>query len=198
MIRVDLYKVGQTVCRSYLSTLYRVEVIGKENIPSDKGVLLCCNHIHLLDPPLLGSYLERPIHYMAKAELFKIPVLNYLIKKFHAFPVRRGMSDKQALREGIKVLKDNNVLGIFPEGTRSKTGELGKGLAGVGFFALKTDALVVPSAIIGPYKPFGTVKVVYGKPLDFKALREEKVSSETATNYIMDAIGDLIKEHKNS
>ncbi len=198
MIRVDLYKVGQTVCRSYLSTLYKVEVIGKENIPSDKGVLLCCNHIHLLDPPLLGSYLERPIHYMAKAELFKIPVLNYLIKKFHAFPVRRGMSDKQALREGIKVLKDNNVLGIFPEGTRSKTGELGKGLAGVGFFALKTDALVVPSAIIGPYKPFGTVKVVYGKPLDFKALREEKVSSETATNYIMDAIGDLIKEHKNS
>ncbi|OIJ16292.1 1-acyl-sn-glycerol-3-phosphate acyltransferase [Anaerobacillus arseniciselenatis] len=197
-MRVDLYKVGQTVCRSYLSTLYKVEVIGKENIPSDKGVLLCCNHIHLLDPPLLGSYLERPIHYMAKAELFKIPVLNYLIKKFHAFPVRRGMSDKQALREGIKVLKDNNVLGIFPEGTRSKTGELGKGLAGVGFFALKTDALVVPSAIIGPYKPFGTVKVVYGKPLDFKALREEKVSSETATNYIMDAIGDLIKEHKNS
>ncbi|WP_211274579.1 lysophospholipid acyltransferase family protein [Anaerobacillus arseniciselenatis] len=195
---MDLYKVGQTVCRSYLSTLYKVEVIGKENIPSDKGVLLCCNHIHLLDPPLLGSYLERPIHYMAKAELFKIPVLNYLIKKFHAFPVRRGMSDKQALREGIKVLKDNNVLGIFPEGTRSKTGELGKGLAGVGFFALKTDALVVPSAIIGPYKPFGTVKVVYGKPLDFKALREEKVSSETATNYIMDAIGDLIKEHKNS
>ncbi len=195
---VDLYKIGQSVCRSYLSTVYKVEVIGKENISNDKGVLLCCNHIHLLDPPLLGSYIDRPIHYMAKAELFKIPVLNYFIRKFHAFPIRRGMSDKQALREGLKVLKENNVLGIFPEGTRSKTGDLGKGLAGVGFFALKTNALVVPSAIIGPYKPFGTVKLVYGKPLDFKALREEKVSSENATNYIMDAIAELIKEHKNS
>lgn len=197
MISLDLYKIGQSVCRSYLSTLYKVEVIGKENIPKDKGVLLCCNHIHLLDPPLLGSYIDRPIHYMAKAELFKIPVLNSLITKFHAFPVRRGMSDKQALRQGLKILKENHILGIFPEGTRSKTGELGQGLAGVGFFALKTDAAVVPSAIIGPYKPFGSLKVVYGNPLNFERLREEKASSEYATNYIMDSIRELIKEHKN-
>lgn len=193
---MNLYTTGQALCRGYLSTLYKVEVIGKENIPKDSGVLLCCNHIHLMDPPFLGSYIDRPIHYMAKAELFETPILKTLISKLNAFPVRRGMSDKQALRQGLKILNENKILGIFPEGTRSKSGELQQGLAGVGFFALKTNAEVVPSAIIGPYKLFQPLKIVYGKPLNFAELRERKASSEEATNYIMDAIGTLIKEHK--
>ncbi len=193
---MNLYTLGQTLCRAYLSTFYKVEIVGEENIPKDKGVLLCCNHIHALDPPFLGSYIERPIHYMAKAELFETPILKSIIPKLNAFPIRRGMSDKQALRQGLKILKENKVLGIFPEGTRSKNGELQAGLAGVGFFALKTDAEVVPSAIIGPYKMFKPLKVVYGKPLNFDSLRENKASSEEATNYIMEAIAELLKEHE--
>lgn len=195
---MDLYSVGRSVFHIYLSTLYKVKIIGKENIPKDKGVLLCCNHIHLLDPTLLGSFIDRPIYFMAKAELFEMPVLKWIIPRLHAFPVKRGMSDKQALRQGIKIIKENNILGIFPEGTRSRSGKLQKGLAGVGFFALKTNAKVVPCAIIGPYNIFSTLKVVYGKPLDFEKLREEKVSSEEATNYIMDAIGVLINEYENN
>lgn len=195
---MNLYSIGKAVCRTYLSSIYKVKVIGKENIPKDEGVLLCSNHIHHLDPPLLGSFIDRPINYMAKAELFEAPILKWIIPKLHAFPVRRGMSDKQALRQGLKILKEKKVLGIFPEGTRSETGELQKGLAGVGFFALKTDAEVVPSAIIGPYKPFGTIRVVYGKPLNFAKLREEKISSEDATTHIMEAIGKLIDEHRNN
>lgn len=193
---MNLYTIGKAVSRGYLSTFYKVEVIGKENIPQDKGILLCCNHIHLMDPPFLGSFIERPIHYMAKAELFETPILKTIIPRLNAFPVRRGMSDKQALRQGLKILKENEILGIFPEGTRSKTGELQKGLGGVGFFALKTEATVIPSAIIGPYKLFQPLKVVYGKPLNFDELREAKVSSEEATNYIMEAIAELIKEHQ--
>lgn len=193
---VNLYSIGQAVCRAYLSTMYKVEIIGAENIPKDKGVLLCCNHIHLLDPLFLGSYIDRPVHYMAKAELFETPVLKWLIPKLHAFPVRRGMSDKQALRQGLKLLKDEKILGIFPEGTRSENGELQKGLAGVGFFALKTEAEVVPSAIVGPYKLFKPLKVIYGKPIDFRKLKEEKASSEQATGVIMEAIQALIDEHK--
>ncbi|WP_421721799.1 lysophospholipid acyltransferase family protein [Anaerobacillus alkaliphilus] len=193
---MNLYTIGQALCRAYLSTLYKVEVVGKENIPKDKGVLLCCNHIHAMDPPFLGSYIERPIHYMAKAELFETPILKSLIPKLNAFPIRRGMSDKQALRQGLKILKEDKVLGIFPEGTRSQTGELQEGLAGVGFFALKTEAEVVPSAIIGPYKPFKPLKVVYGKPLNFNELRESRASSEEATKYIMEEIAQLIREHE--
>lgn len=192
---MNLYSAGQALCRSYLSAFYDVKIIGKDNIPKDEGVLLCCNHIHLMDPPFLGSFIDRPVHYMAKAELFETPILKTLLPKLNAFPVKRGASDKQALRQGLKILKDKNVLGIFPEGTRSETGEIQKGLAGVGFFALKTDAKVVPSAIIGPYKLFQPLKVVYGKPLDFSDLKESKVSSEEATNYIMEAIAELIREH---
>ena len=89
----------------------------------------------------------------------------------NAYPVKRGMSDREAFRNTLKILKSGKVVGMFPEGTRSKTGELGKGLAGAGFFALKGgDAVVVPCAIIGPYKAFRRLKVVYGKPLDLTTL----------------------------
>ena len=106
------------------------------------------------------------------------------------------MSDKKAIRTGLTLIKEGKVLGLFPEGTRSKTGEIGKGLAGAGFFALRTDAAVVPCAVIGPYKPFRRVKVVYGKPIDFTEYRKQKVSAEEATEIIMNEIGRLISEYK--
>ncbi|WP_143521732.1 lysophospholipid acyltransferase family protein, partial [Pseudomonas sp. 2995-3] len=76
--------------------------------------------------------------FMAKAELFETPILKSIIPRLGAFPIRRGMSDRQALRTGLSLLKEGKMVGIFPEGTRSKTKELGKGLAGVGFFALRS------------------------------------------------------------
>jgi 1-acyl-sn-glycerol-3-phosphate acyltransferase len=133
---------------------------------------------------------------MAKEELFSVPVLGKIVGRLHAFPVKRGMSDREALRKGLGVLKDGNVLGLFPEGTRSKTGELGKGLAGAGFFALRTNAAVVPCAIIGPYKKFSRLKVVYGKPIDLSDLRKNKGTAEQATELIMDEIRKLINEYK--
>ncbi|MCD8502667.1 MAG: 1-acyl-sn-glycerol-3-phosphate acyltransferase [Bacillaceae bacterium] len=193
---MNLYKTGVVLCKWYLSSLYKVEVIGQEHFPKENGVLLCSNHINVLDPPLVGAYLKRPVHFMAKAELFETPILKWLVPRLNAFPVRRGMSDKQALRQGLKIIKEKKVLGIFPEGTRSKAGELQKGLAGAGFFALKTEAEVVPVAIIGPYKKFRKLKIIYGKPMDFNKLREEKASAEEATQVIMDAIQALMDEHK--
>ena len=192
---MDLYTFGQKACGTVLRTLYKPKIIGAENIPETGSVLLCCNHIHNFDPPLLGSFIDRKIHYMAKAELFNIPLLKTVLPKVGAFPVKRGMSDKQAMRMALSILKEGNVLGLFPEGTRSKTGELGKGLTGAGFFALRTDAVVIPSAIIGPYKTFHPLKVVYGAPLDFTEMRADKKSAEEATAYIMDGIRSLIEQH---
>lgn len=194
---MNLYKFGRMVSSGYLQTFYRLEVIGVENFPKNEGVLLCSNHISNLDPPLVGVTSPRPIHFMAKAELFEIPVLKKILPKIQAFPVKRGMSDKQALRNGLSLLKDKKVLGLFPEGTRSKTGEIGKGLAGAGFFALKTDAKVVPCAIIGPYKPFKTLKVVYGEPIHMDELRENKASAKEATDLIMNTIQELVKKYKD-
>ncbi|MGM9925994.1 MAG: lysophospholipid acyltransferase family protein [Bacillus sp. (in: firmicutes)] len=195
---MNLYTFAKHIVYAILKPLYRFEVIGKENFPKEGGVLLCSNHIENLDPPVVGINAPRPVHFMAKEELFSVPVLKNLLPGLNAFPVKRGMSDREALRKGLGLLKEGKVLGLFPEGTRSKTGELGKGMAGAGFFALRTEAAVVPCAIIGPYKMFRRLKVVYGKPIDFSRYAEEgkRLNAEQATEIIMHEIAELIKQYK--
>jgi 1-acyl-sn-glycerol-3-phosphate acyltransferase len=196
LVQVNLYSIGKAICSGLLKPIYRPQVIGTENIPTTGGVLICSNHIDNLDPPIVGISSPRNIHFMAKEELFRIPILKGILPRVNAFPVKRGMSDKQALRTGLKLLKDGHALGLFPEGTRSKTGEIGKGLAGAGFFALRTDAKVVPCAIIGPYKPFKPIKVVFGKPINIEEFRERKASAEETTELIMNSIGQLKEKYK--
>ncbi len=193
---MNLYPFGKQVVKTILTPLYRIKTIGKENFPMDGGVLICANHIDNLDPPVVGLTCPRDIHFMAKEELFHAPILKQLLPTINVFPVKRGLSDKKAIRTGLTHLKEGRVLGLFPEGTRSKTGEIGKGLAGAGFFALRTNAAVVPCAIIGPYKPFRQLKVVYGKPIDFTTYREQKISAEEATEVIMNEIRRLISENR--
>ncbi|MEW9049810.1 MAG: lysophospholipid acyltransferase family protein [Neobacillus sp.] len=193
---MTFYSFARAVAGSVFKPWYRIEVSGTEHFPKDGAVLLCVNHIHNFDPIVTGITAPRPVHFMAKEELFKVPVLGNIVRKCNAFPVKRGMSDREALRNGLNVLKEKQVLGLFPEGTRSLTGELGKGLAGAGFFALRSDAAVVPSAIIGPYKSMSKLKVIYGKPIPMEELRNRKASAEQVTELIMEEIHKLIKEHQ--
>ncbi|MBW3113338.1 MULTISPECIES: lysophospholipid acyltransferase family protein [Bacillaceae] len=193
---MNLYTFARGLVKSILSPLYRIEVKGTEHFPKDGGVLLCANHIDNLDPPVVGISAPRPVSFMAKEELFNVPVLGSLLPGLRAFPVKRGMSDREALRKGLQVLKEGDVLGLFPEGTRSKTGEIGKGLAGAGFFALRSEAYVVPCAIIGPYKPFRKLKVVFGPPIEMGSIREERLNAEKTTEIIMKHIEKLIHEHQ--
>ncbi|WP_394579713.1 lysophospholipid acyltransferase family protein [Cytobacillus firmus] len=192
---MNLYSFAKAAVYGVLKPIYRFEVFGKENFPKEGGVLLCSNHIDNLDPPVVGINAPRPVYFMAKEELFNVPVLGKILPDLNAFPVKRGMSDREALRKGLGILKEGNVLGLFPEGTRSKTGQLGKGLAGAGFFALRSEAHVVPCAIIGPYKAFSKLKVVYGKPIDMIELRERKASAEETTELIMSEIRKLIEDY---
>lgn len=193
---MTFYSFARSLVNSVLSPIYRIEVIGKENMPAEGGVLLCANHIDNLDPPVVGITAPRPVHFMAKEELFSVPILGKIVPHLNAFPVKRGMSDREALRKGLGILKEGKVLGLFPEGTRSKTGEMGKGLAGAGFFALRSDAHVVPCAIIGPYKAFKKLKVVYGKPIDMESIKEKKLNAEQTTDLIMGEIQALINKYK--
>jgi 1-acyl-sn-glycerol-3-phosphate acyltransferase len=192
---ISLYNVGKGLFYTYFKLFNRIEVIGKENVPKDGGILACSNHISALDPPLLGTMFPRKVHFMAKSELFKNNFIGKLLSNLGAFPVKRGLGDKQALRTGINLLGEGKVMGLFPEGTRSKNGELQKGLAGAGFFALKSDAQVVPCAIIGSFKPFGKVKIVFGKPVNLEDLKNQRSSAQLATDRIMDEIKHLIELH---
>jgi 1-acyl-sn-glycerol-3-phosphate acyltransferase len=193
---VRLYNLGRSLFNGIFTGGYKIQVEGLENVPKEDGVLICSNHISYLDPPLVGCSSNRTVHFMAKAELFEMPILKKILPKVHAFPVRRGMSDKQALRKGLELLRNGKAVGLFPEGTRSKTGDIGSGLAGAGFFAMKTDAKVIPCAIIGPFKLFRSVKIVYGPPIDLTELKENKASAKEATEKIMEEIRKLYEANK--
>lgn len=193
---LSFYSFAKTLAYGVFKPLYRMEVIGAEHFPKEGGVLLCANHIHNFDPIVVGTTVKRDVHFMAKEELFTAPLIGKIFPHLNAFPVKRGMSDREALRKGLNALKEEKVLGLFPEGTRSKTGELGKGLAGAGFFALRSNATVVPCAIIGPYKAFRKVKVIYGKPIDMSEIRTRKASADETTEVIMNEIRKLIHKYK--
>lgn len=193
---MTFYRFARGVVKIALTPLYRVTVSGKEHIPETGGVLLCSNHISELDPPVVGMSFPRDVHFIAKEELFNLPVLNKILPHTNAIPIKRGMSDRNALRKGLGVLKNGHVLGLFPEGTRSRTGELGEGLAGAGFFALRSDAQVIPCAVIGTYKPFSKTKVIFGPPIDMEEFRSKKASPEEVTKVIMAKIKELIDQNR--
>ena len=195
---MNLYTFGKALVKTALTPLYRFEILGTEKFPEEGGILICSNHIHALDPPVVGMTSPRVVHFMAKEELFKVPVLGKILPQVNAFPVKRGMSDREALRNALKILKNGDVVGLFPEGTRSDDGVLKPGLGGAGFFALRGNADVMPCAIIGPYKPFRKVKVVYGEPVLMEEYRERKASAEEVTAVIMASIQKLLDENTNN
>ncbi|SDO95068.1 lysophospholipid acyltransferase family protein [Halobacillus sp. SY10] len=194
---MNLYKIGKALCSVILYPMYRIKIVGKKNIPAEGPVIICSNHISNVDPPVVGITSSRNIYFLAKEELFKNPVIGGILKKVHAFPIKRGMRDRNALRKGLDILKEGHALGLFPEGTRQKNGEIGKGLAGAGFFALRSEAAIVPCAIIGPYKKFKKLKVVYGEPIDMTEYREQKASAQVVTDRIMEEIRQLHKIHQS-
>ncbi|MYL71220.1 1-acyl-sn-glycerol-3-phosphate acyltransferase [Halobacillus litoralis] len=193
---MNLYKLGKALCSIILYPMYRIKIVGKKNIPAEGPVIICSNHISNMDPPVVGITSSRNIYFLAKEELFKNPLIGGILKKVHAFPIKRGMRDRNALRKGLDILKEGHALGLFPEGTRQKNGEIGKGLAGAGFFALRSEAAIVPCAIIGPYKRFKRLKVVYGEPIDMTEYREQKASAQVVTDRIMEEIRQLHKIHQ--
>ena len=193
------YRFFRAMFRLFYRMFFTPKIIGLNHIPDDGGVILCCNHINNLDPPLLGSPLERQVFFMAKEELFRIPVVSFLLTRFGAFPVKRGSTDRSALKKSLQVLNDGYVLGIFPEGTRSKTGKLGKPYPGTALFALKSKATVIPVAIVGPWRWFKPIKIVYGEPINLTSFREKKVTSELTmevSELIMQEIQNLIDQHR--
>lgn len=189
------YTMISALLRLIYRLLFRLEASGREHVPEDGGVVLCSNHISLLDPPAIGILLKRRIRFMAKAELFNIPLFGAAIKALGAFPVKRGGVGKETIRTAFQLLQDGEIMGIFPEGTRN-TDQSVAAKKGAAMIALRSGAAVVPVAIIGSYKLFRKTRVVYGPPIDMSDLLEQKGSDvlERATERIMDHIHRLQRE----
>jgi 1-acyl-sn-glycerol-3-phosphate acyltransferase len=192
-----VYSFAHFITWLFFSTIYRLKAVGLEHIPNSGAVIVCCNHISALDPPLLGTPLKRKINYMAKAELFRIPGLGWLLPHLGAFPVKRGGVSKDAIKRSLELLGNGEIIGVFPEGTRNRVDEPGK--KGAASLALKSRATVIPAAIVGRYAVFRSIKIVYGPPVDLSEFVDHTSASdalEQATEKIMSEIRKLISEHE--
>lgn len=176
--------------------LFRFEVRGTANIPKSGPVVLCSNHKSNIDPVTLGVGSPRKIHYMAKEELFRIPLFNLLIRALGAFPVKRGGVSKEAIRNAINVLKADKVMGIFPEGSRKgeRIDGVGMGKRGAITIAARSGATVIPVAIIGDYRLFRKLIMVCGAPLDLSTYLEKGSEDwEGATDVLMSRIREMLR-----
>ncbi|MCR4426232.1 MAG: 1-acyl-sn-glycerol-3-phosphate acyltransferase [Firmicutes bacterium] len=201
-----LYWFVKLLLTAFFRVFYRFEVRGTEHIPKKGALIVVANHSSALDPLALGAAFPRPIAFMAKSELFRNPILGGLLRALYAFPVRRGLVDRDAYRRSIDILKAGKVLGVFPEGTRSETGELLPPHAGAGRFALQTGTSVLPAALLGTHaaikKGTTTLKksrivVVFGDPIvvrrpdDGRLMREEV---DSLSRVLMEKVQELMTE----
>jgi len=197
----------------FFKVLNRSSAIGVENLPKEGGALIACNHISWVDTLIVPVFSAKrmsiePFLAPGKEELFRIPIVRTIISVWGSFPVRRGKRDFDSMRR-ISYYTANYRVMIFPEGTRSKTGELLKGRAGVGWIIYHARPVVIPTLVInteryfrlGGPRPwfFVPYKVVFGKPLDlsrFYAMDDSKETSQAIADEIMAAIAALKEEHK--
>jgi 1-acyl-sn-glycerol-3-phosphate acyltransferase len=156
------YRVLKIICTPILYLLFRIQVVGKEKIKKEGAVIVCSNHTSNLDPLILVAIMPQNLYFIAKEELFKVPVLGWFLKSVGVFPVKRGTHDINAIKTCIGILKSNKALGIFPEGTRNKSDKAIQPKAGVITFAARTGSPVLPIAICKPVKFFKRTRVIIG------------------------------------
>ncbi|MBN1867234.1 1-acyl-sn-glycerol-3-phosphate acyltransferase [Candidatus Sumerlaeota bacterium] len=170
-----LYRFFRFFFRVSLRVYCRQEAYGAENVPSEGGFMLVSNHASYLDPPLIGCRARRGLYYMAKRELFRIPVFGRLIRNVNAVPVDRGQVRRGSMREYVGLMRDGHVLVVFPEGTRSHDGRLRAFKPGVAMIAAQARVPCIPAYIQGSFDSWprhrrfprpAKIRVFYGAPFD--------------------------------
>jgi 1-acyl-sn-glycerol-3-phosphate acyltransferase len=195
--------------RPLFKLLFKFQIFGVENVPPTGGVMLMINHASYLDPIFIGAAVKRNLHYMARSTLFKPGMIDRFLRSLNAFPVHLGTPDRAAIKNALKLLDEGNLLLVFPEGTRSHDGSLGKAQDGVGFMAYRTNAQVIPVFLDGTQKAMSRgsimirpvkVTVSFGKPIDMSIYRKDETSRETYSKIgekIMSEIAKLKSERES-
>ncbi len=195
--------------RSIFRVFFGCRIYHPERVPGDGPVLLAANHASFMDPPLIGSSLNREIHYLARNTLFRFPIFGSILRYINVIPVDRDGRSPKGLRVVSNKLKEGHPVILFPEGTRSPDGKLHEAKSGVGLLVIKSDAPVVPIRVFGTFETYGRhlkwpkpgrVQIKVGHPMQFDALRQEartankdriKQIYQEAADEIMIAIANL-------
>ena len=186
---MGFYQVAQQVVLFIMRFRYRIEVRDKHNLPSDdKGYVLASNHCTYSDPLFIGLGMKRQVFFMAKEELFKAPILSWVLPRIRVFSLKRGKNDISALKQSLRTLEEGSPLLVFPQGRRSTSAKPDKIYPGVGFLASKMNVPVLPARIYNTDKVlppgkvlprFKKIKVVFGKPMRFEGSRSfQEISQE--------------------
>jgi 1-acyl-sn-glycerol-3-phosphate acyltransferase len=197
-----LYAVVKFFASVAVGLFFRLKVKGAENVPRDGGVLIASNHQSFLDPIIVTASNRRPVSFMARDTLFRIPLFGRFIMKLRAFPVRRGGADRKAVREAVDRLKAGEALLVFPEGTRTRDGRLGRLRSGTSMLAYRARAPIVPAAIKGAFEAwprtrklfrFRPISITYGRPIA-PPERSEHETHEEIRRKLQDSLESLMEE----
>lgn len=198
-----LYRVGQAVCRPIMKVFYRYKFINNNSIPHEGAYIIASNHMSFSDPVLLGLGQRRRLFFMAKQELFKNKFFAGLIRALGAFPVERGAGDGKAIKTGEDLIKEGNVMTIFIEGGRTKTGEFMRPRSGCALVAQQMQVPVIPACITitgNPKHRFAKRVIHFGDPLTPQQLGltpdGDRRQLKNATNMIMDEIKKIREQDR--
>ena len=187
-----LKRITRKTIKVFLASLYhivyRVKKTGLENLEGE-GYIICSNHINYLDAAAIVLLNKKKIRFVAKSDLYRFPIISFLGHTFDVIPIKRGKNDLASIKMCLKALKNNEILGIFPEGTRKGIEKNVKVKNGAVFLAEKAKANIVPVGIGGTFKPFSKVYINYGKPIDITQFKSDDPNwIDEASNYVMEQI----------
>ena len=181
---MKFYNVAIKIVKGILKVFILFKVKGEENIPKEGAFLLCANHRSNMDPILIAAGCKRQLTFMAKDELFHVPVLGKLIKALGAFPIKRGKGDAAAVMATLKIMKRGEATLIFPEGTRMKNGERKSVNSGIIRLAMQSNAKILPAYV-------GKNYVTYGEPISYEEYIEDMKDTDKMQN-LADSLMDTI------
>lgn len=199
--RLWLWRIGFPPVRALVTALLPIRVEGLEHLPATGAYILVANHVSWLDPPMIEFALGVPIRYMAKRELFAVPVIGFVLRAIGNFPVRRGESDRRAIETALRVLEAGQPLGFFPEGTRSKDGVLHRAKPGIAYLARRSGAPLVPIAIAGTPQarlrlpPRSDIRVRLGPAFTAAELDGRGMDDQALADAIMGRLAVLLPSH---
>ncbi len=182
------FAVNKVLVHAAALLCFRLKTVGRENLPKEGGLMLVSNHASNLDPPIVGCALPRDIYTLAKAELARIPIFGpFLVHACYAIPLRRKGVDREAMKKCVKLMKSGEIVSMFPEGTRTRDGELQRGKPGAAMIALQGGAPCVPAYIDGSFRAWPRARwfplprkitIYYGKPFNLPERAEGQSAKE--------------------